>query len=228
MSSYPDTMKYTDSHEWVRVDGDVATVGITHHAQDALGDIVHVELPAVGKAVKKGAGAAEVESVKAVSDIYAPISGTVVEVNEALDGNESVVNQDPHGAGWLFKIKLADAGELGGLLDAAAYSATRAFGGASWASSSRVASRARTTRCSPTARSSARSRLGVAVPASSRTSRSPTCRARSPRLARRCRSTCAVRSRTPSSPRRRSTPAPTDRRAPRGARTVPAPERPPP
>lgn len=124
MSSYPDTLKYTDSHEWVRVEGDVAVVGITHHAQDALGDIVHVELPAVGKAVKKGAGAAEVESVKAVSDIYAPVSGTVVEVNGALDGNESVVNQDPHGAGWLFKIKLSDAGEIGGLLDAAAYAAT--------------------------------------------------------------------------------------------------------
>ena len=124
MSSYPDTLQYTDSHEWVRVDGDVATVGITHHAQDALGDIVHVELPAVGKVVKKGAGAAEVESVKAVSDIYAPVSGTVVEVNGALDGNEATINQDPHGAGWLFKIKLSDAGELGGLLDAAAYAAT--------------------------------------------------------------------------------------------------------
>lgn len=123
MSSFPEYLKYTDSHEWVRVDGDVATVGITHHAQDALGDIVHVELPAVGKAVKKGAGAAEVESVKAVSDIYAPVSGTVVEVNERLDGNESVINQDPHGEGWLFKVKLADAGELGGLLDAAAYAA---------------------------------------------------------------------------------------------------------
>ncbi len=124
MSSYPDTLRYTESHEWVRVEGDVAVVGITHHAQDALGDIVHVELPAVGKQVKKGAGAAEVESVKAVSDIYAPVSGTVVEVNGALDGNESVVNQDPHGAGWLFKIKLADAGEVATLLDAAAYAAT--------------------------------------------------------------------------------------------------------
>ena len=122
--SYPDSFRYTESHEWVNVQGDVATVGITHHAQDALGDIVHVELPAVGKAVKKGAGAAEVESVKAVSDIYAPVSGTVVEVNTTLDGNESVINQDPHGAGWLFKIKLADAGEVAGLLDAGAYAAT--------------------------------------------------------------------------------------------------------
>jgi glycine cleavage system H protein len=124
MSSFPETYRYTDSHEWISVDGDVATVGITHHAQDALGDIVHVELPAVGKQVKKGAGAAEVESVKAVSDIYAPVSGTVVAVNETLDGNEAVINQDPHGAGWLFKIKLADAGEVGTLLDSAAYAAT--------------------------------------------------------------------------------------------------------
>jgi glycine cleavage system H protein len=117
-------MHFSKDHEWVRFDGDVATVGITHHAQDALGDIVHVELPAVGKQVKKGAGAAEVESVKAVSDIYAPVSGTVVAVNETLDGNEAVINQDPHGAGWLFKIKLADAGEVGTLLDSAAYAAT--------------------------------------------------------------------------------------------------------
>lgn len=121
--SYPDHLRYTDSHEWVHVEGDVATCGITHHAQDALGDIVHVEFPAVGKSVKRGAGAAEIESVKAVSDIYAPVSGTVVEVNLALDGDESVVNKDPHGAGWLFKIRLSDPGELEGLLDAAAYAA---------------------------------------------------------------------------------------------------------
>ncbi|MDP2305901.1 MAG: glycine cleavage system protein GcvH [Pseudomonadota bacterium] len=124
MSSIPENLRYTDSHEWVLLEGDIATVGITHHAQDALGDIVHVELPAVGKAVKKGAGAAEVESVKAVSDIYAPVTGTVVDVNTALDGNESIVNQDPHGAGWLFKVKVADVGEVAGLLDAAAYAAT--------------------------------------------------------------------------------------------------------
>lgn len=124
MSSIPDNLRYTESHEWVLLEGDIATVGITHHAQDALGDIVHVELPAVGKAVKKGAGAAEVESVKAVSDIYAPVTGTVVDVNGALDGNESVVNQDPHGAGWLFKVKVADPTEVAGLLDAAAYAAT--------------------------------------------------------------------------------------------------------
>ena len=121
--SYPANYRYTDSHEWVSVDGNVATCGITHHAQDALGDIVHVELPAVGKTVKKGAGVAEVESVKAVSDIYAPVSGKVVAVNDALDGNESIVNKDPHGDGWLFRIELSDAGELASLLDAAAYEA---------------------------------------------------------------------------------------------------------
>jgi glycine cleavage system H protein len=124
MSSIPENLRYTESHEWVRLDGDVATVGITHHAQDALGDIVHVELPAVGKSVKKGAGAAEVESVKAVSDIYAPVSGTVTEVNSALDGNESVINTDPHGAGWLFRVKVSNPGEVATLLDAAAYGAT--------------------------------------------------------------------------------------------------------
>ncbi|MDP2316831.1 MAG: glycine cleavage system protein GcvH [Pseudomonadota bacterium] len=124
MSSIPENLRYTESHEWVLLEGDIATVGITHHAQDALGDIVHVELPAIGKAVKKGAGAAEVESVKAVSDIYAPVTGTVVDVNGALDGNESVVNQDPHGAGWLFKVKVADPAEVATLLDAAAYAAT--------------------------------------------------------------------------------------------------------
>jgi glycine cleavage system H protein len=119
--SVPSDLRYTESHEWVRVEGDSVTVGITHHAQDALGDIVHVELPAVGKTVKKGAGCAEVESVKAVSDIYAPVSGTVTEVNEALDGNESTINQDPHGGGWLFKIKLSNPGELDSLLSPEAY-----------------------------------------------------------------------------------------------------------
>ncbi len=121
--SNPAHYKYTASHEWVNVEGDVATVGITHHAQDALGDIVHVELPAVGKQVKKGAGVAEVESVKAVSDIYAPVSGVVTAVNTALDGNESIINKDAAGAGWLFKVRIADTSELGSLMDAAAYTA---------------------------------------------------------------------------------------------------------
>lgn len=119
--SYPADLRYTDQHEWVRIEGDIAVVGITSHAQDQLGDIVHVELPAVGKQVKRGASACEVESVKAVSDVYAPLSGTVVEVNSGLDGNEAVINTDPHGQGWLFKLRLADQGELAGLLDAAAY-----------------------------------------------------------------------------------------------------------
>ena len=121
--SYPSDLRYTSSHEWVRVTGDVAVVGITHHAQDALGDIVHVELPAVGKQLKKGATACEVESVKAVSDVYAPISGVVTEVNDGLNGNESLINSSPHDGGWLFKLRIADAGELGGLLDSAAYTA---------------------------------------------------------------------------------------------------------
>lgn len=122
--SYPTDRRYTASHEWIRLEGDVGVVGITHHAQDALGDIVHIELPAVGKQLKKGQGAAEVESVKAVSDIYAPVAGEVFEVNESLDGNESVINADAHGGGWLFKIKVANAADVDGLLDAAAYSAT--------------------------------------------------------------------------------------------------------
>ncbi len=121
--SYPSHYKYTDQHEWVSVTGDVATVGITHHAQDALGDIVHVELPAVGKTFAKGKSACEVESVKAVSDVYAPVSGTVTEVNGALDGNEAVINSDPHGGGWLFKLKLSNPGELEGLMDVGAYEA---------------------------------------------------------------------------------------------------------
>jgi glycine cleavage system H protein len=122
--SYPSDRRYTASHEWIRLEGDIGVVGITSHAQDALGDIVHIELPAVGKSLKKGQGAAEVESVKAVSDIYAPVAGEVIEVNESLDGNESVINSDAHGAGWLFKIKVSNAADVDGLLDAAAYSAT--------------------------------------------------------------------------------------------------------
>lgn len=124
--SYPSDLRYSDQHEWVRVDGNVATVGITHHAQDALGDIVHVELPAVGKALKKGGSAAEVESVKAVSDVYAPVSGKVVAVNTGLDGNEGVINKDPHGDGWMFKLELSDPSELNALMDAAAYTAFEA------------------------------------------------------------------------------------------------------
>lgn len=119
--SYPTDRKYSADHEWVLVEGDVATVGITRHAQDALGEIVHVELPVVGKSFSKGGSAAEVESVKAVSDVYAPVSGTIVAVNGDLDGNEGTVNSDPHAAGWLFKIKLSNPSELETLMDAVAY-----------------------------------------------------------------------------------------------------------
>lgn len=124
--SYPSDLRYSDQHEWVRVEGNTAVVGITHHAQDALGDIVHVELPAVGKVLAKGASAAEVESVKAVSDVYSPVSGKVIAVNTGLDGNESVINTDPHGDGWMFKVELSNPSELNGLMDAAAYTAFEA------------------------------------------------------------------------------------------------------
>ncbi len=119
--SYPDDLKYSDQHEWLRIEGDIATVGITDHAQGALGDIVYVELPEVGAEVAAGDSVCEVESVKAVSDIYAPVDGEIVEVNEALDGAEDVVNSDPHGGGWIFKIRLSDPSQLAGLMDASGY-----------------------------------------------------------------------------------------------------------
>jgi glycine cleavage system H protein len=119
--SYPSELAYTEDHEWIRIDGDVATVGITWHAQDSLGDIVFAQLPEVGGTVSAGDSVAELESVKAVSDVFSPLGGEVVEVNEELDGAEESINQDPYGAGWLFKIKLADTSELNDLLDAAAY-----------------------------------------------------------------------------------------------------------
>lgn len=114
-------VKYTEDHEWISLDGDVGTVGITAHAQEQLGDIVFVELPEVGNAVSKGDEAGVVESVKAASEIYAPISGEIVAVNEALVDAPGTVNSDPAGSGWFFKIKLSDTGELDGLMDEAAY-----------------------------------------------------------------------------------------------------------
>lgn len=126
--NYPSDRRYSDQHEWIKVDGDVGTVGVTHHAQDALGEIVHVELPAVGKQLKKGGSAAEVESVKAVSDVYSPVTGVVTEVNTGLDGNEGAINSDPHEGGWLFKVKLAAPAELEGLMDSAAYAKFEAGG----------------------------------------------------------------------------------------------------
>ena len=115
--------RYTDQHEWVRLEGDSATVGITKFAAEQLGDVVYVELPAAGKAVKAGAEAAVVESVKAASEVYAPVSGEVTAANEALAAAPSKVNEDPEGEGWFFKLKLADTGEFAGLMDAAAYAA---------------------------------------------------------------------------------------------------------
>lgn len=115
--------KYTTDHEYIRVEGDVATVGITDYAQQALGDVVFVELPAVGKKVAKGAGAAVVESVKAASDVYAPVSGEVVAVNGDLEGSPGTVNEDPTGKGWFLKMKISNAAELDGLMDEAAYKA---------------------------------------------------------------------------------------------------------
>ena len=122
-------LKFTTDHEWIRFDGEVATVGITNFAQDKLGDLVFVELPGVGTKFKKGAPAATVESVKAASDVYAPVSGEVTEVNAKLGAEPALVNAAPMGEGWLFKLKIADAKELDGLLDEPAYNASLAKAG---------------------------------------------------------------------------------------------------
>lgn len=117
------TTLYTSDHEWLAIDGDVATVGITDYAQQQLGDVVFVELPKVGRSLKKAEAAAVVESVKAASDVYAPVTGEVLEANEALAAEPALVNSDAQGKAWFFKIKIADKGELGGLMDEAAYKA---------------------------------------------------------------------------------------------------------
>ena len=122
-SKIPEELKYAKSHEWVRVEGDVATVGITDHAQQELTDIVFVEVPEKGKAVKAGEACAVVESVKTASDIYAPVSGEIIEGNSAVADAPELVNGEPFGGGWLFKIKLTDPSELNGLMTAADYSA---------------------------------------------------------------------------------------------------------
>jgi glycine cleavage system H protein len=114
-------LKFTKDHEWVRVEGDVATIGITEHAQEQLGDLVFVELPAAGASFEQGAAAAVVESVKAASDVYAPISGEIVEVNQSIVDEPSLVNTDPMGKGWFVKIKLADKSQLDALLDEQGY-----------------------------------------------------------------------------------------------------------
>lgn len=117
------TRYFTDEHEWIEVNGNEAVVGITDYAQSQLGDIVFVEIPAVGTNVTKGGDAAVVESVKAASDVYAPVSGTVTAGNDALNDDPSLVNSDPEGAGWFFRLTLEDPSQLDGLMDAAAYKA---------------------------------------------------------------------------------------------------------
>lgn len=119
--SIPEELKYTKEHEWALVEGDLVTVGITHHAQDQLGDIVFVELPEVGAAVAKGEPFGTVESVKAVSDLFAPLSGEVVEVNGALADAPESVNADPYGTAWMVKIRPSEAGAVDGLMSAAEY-----------------------------------------------------------------------------------------------------------
>ena len=114
-------LKYSKDHEWVRVEGDVGTVGISDYAQDQLGDVVYVELPEVGRTVAQNEEAAVVESVKAASEVYAPVSGEVVEVNQALEDDPALVNGDATGAGWFLKLRLSAPGELDGLMDEAAY-----------------------------------------------------------------------------------------------------------
>ncbi|MCH8239114.1 MAG: glycine cleavage system protein GcvH [Proteobacteria bacterium] len=114
-------IKYTEDHEYAHLDGDVATIGITKHAQQQLGDVVYVELPEVGKSFARGDEAAVVESVKAAAEVYAPVSGEVTQANEELEGNPGLVNEDPEGGAWFFKLKLSDKSELDGMMDADAY-----------------------------------------------------------------------------------------------------------
>lgn len=123
MSQIPDDLRYTEEHEWIRVDGDRATVGITDHAQEELTDIVYVELPEVGASFAAGEEIAVVESVKAASEIYAPVGGEVVEVNGALDDRPELINDDPYGEGWIIVLRFRDEGELEDLLDPGSYRA---------------------------------------------------------------------------------------------------------
>ncbi len=119
----PAELRYATSHEWARLEGDIATVGISDHAQAELTDVVFVELPALGRSVDVGDPTAVVESVKAASDIYAPVSGEIVEVNPLVEADPSLVNTDPYGKGWIFKLKVKDAAQVSNLLDASSYSA---------------------------------------------------------------------------------------------------------
>ena len=121
MSTLPNDLRYTKDHEWARVDGDIVTVGITTHAVDALGDITLVTLPAVGSRTEAGSRFGDIDSVKAVSELFAPITGEIVAVNDGLGSSPELVNQDPYGDGWMVKIRLADRAELDGLRDVEAY-----------------------------------------------------------------------------------------------------------
>lgn len=123
MSNTPSELKYTKSHEWVRLEGDVVTIGITDFAQSELGDVVYVDLPNVGRILAAGDSFGSVESVKTVSDVYAPVGGEVVEVNEALGAQSELINSDPYDKGYMIKIRLADPSQVDGLLDAAGYAA---------------------------------------------------------------------------------------------------------
>ena len=118
---YPEDLKYTEEHEWARIEGDRAVVGITHYAQDALGDIVYVDIPQVGTTVTAGEAFGEVESTKSVSDIYSPVSGTIAGRNEQLDKSPEIINSDPYGQGWLVALTMTDAAEADRLMDAGAY-----------------------------------------------------------------------------------------------------------
>ena len=121
--NFPDDLRYTQEHEWVRVDGTTARIGITDYAQDALGDVVYVDLPQVGAAVAAMASCCEVESTKSVSEIFSPVSGTIAEVNSDLSDTPQMINEDPYGKGWIFAVQMSDAAELDNLMDAAAYQA---------------------------------------------------------------------------------------------------------
>jgi glycine cleavage system H protein len=123
-ATYPDDLLYHAEHDWARLDGDTATLGITWYAQDALGEVVFFDPPDVGTTITAGESYAEVESVKAVSDVIAPLSGEIVEVNEALGDNPETINDDPYGEGWMVRIRLSDASETDGLMDQATYTAT--------------------------------------------------------------------------------------------------------
>jgi glycine cleavage system H protein len=121
MSRFPANLKYTQDHEWAKVEGNKVTVGITDHAQSALGDVVFVELPAVGKSLKKGETFGVVESIKAVSDLYSPITGKIIEVNSKLPDDPGAINRDPHADAWIVKMEVTDPASMSDLMDAAAY-----------------------------------------------------------------------------------------------------------